>query len=99
MVTNMVPKLPYEKIGEIIVPCVMLVYYGNLDDMDSFRAELYGILSALVVLDILVWMEGVRGTVKKIPLWTDIQASITAIKIHCRINRGPIGPPLRKNTH
>ena len=53
---------------------------GNLDDMDSFRVELYGILSALVVLDILVQMEGVSGTVKKIPLWTDSQASITAIQ-------------------
>ena len=53
---------------------------GNLDDMDSFCAELYSILSALVVLDILVQMKGVKGRVKKIRLWIDSQASITAIK-------------------
>ena len=27
---------------------------GNLDDMDSFRAELEGILVALVVIDVLL---------------------------------------------
>ena len=76
----------------------VLLVDRNLDDMDSFCAELYGMLSALVFLDILVQMEGVRSTVNKIPLWTYSQVSITAIKIHCRINRGAIGPPSRQNT-
>ena len=54
---------------------------GNLDDMDSFRAELVGILSALVVIRLMLqWErdEGIKRTVD-MTLWTDSQASIVAI--------------------
>ena len=54
---------------------------GNLDDMDSFRAELVGILSAVVVLNLLLTIEseeGIKGVVN-ITLWTDSQESIVAI--------------------
>ena len=30
---------------------------GNLDNMDSFRAKLVGILAALVVIDVLLQLE------------------------------------------
>ena len=54
---------------------------GNLDDMDSFRAELVGILSAVVVIDLMLQLErdnGIEGTAD-MTLWTDSQASIVAI--------------------
>ena len=54
---------------------------GNLDDMDSFRAELVGILSAVVVINLMLQLEkdeGIKGTVD-IKLWTDSQASTVAI--------------------
>ena len=54
---------------------------GNLDDMDSFQAELVGILSALVVIKLMLQWErdkGIKGTVD-MTLWTDSQASIVAI--------------------
>ena len=54
---------------------------GNLDDMDSFQAKLVGILSAVVVIDLMLQLErdeGIKGTVD-VTLWADSQASIVAI--------------------
>ena len=53
---------------------------GNLDDMNSFRAELVGILSAVVVIVLMLQLERdsiIEGTAD-MTLWTDSQASITA---------------------
>ena len=49
--------------------------------MDSFQAELVGILLAVVVIDLMLQLErdsGIEGTAD-MTLWTDSQASIAAI--------------------
>ena len=52
---------------------------GNIEDMDSFWAELVGILAALAVLDVLTQLEQTDRSTMKVDLWTNSQASITAI--------------------
>ena len=52
---------------------------GNFEDMDSFWAELVGILAALVVLDVLIQLEQTDRSTMKVDLWINSQASITVI--------------------